>query len=154
MHKRKIATAARALLLALALGLGTGTGAAQAQADRLEQDSLADHHVVIQISEGDGFKQRIVLNNVANMLKHYGPDRVQIEVVAYGPGLRLLFADNPNKGRIASMIEQGVTFSACSNTMGKMHKKLSDLVDGCRKVPGGVVQIMERQEQGWAYIRP
>ncbi|MEF8982184.1 DsrE family protein, partial [Thiohalorhabdus sp.] len=120
----------------------------------LEQDSLAEHHVVIQISEGDAFKQKVVLNNVANLLKHYGPDRIQIEVVAYGPGLRMLFEDNSNKKRIASMMKQGVSFSACSNTMSKMDKELMDLVEGCRTVPGGVVQILERQEQGWAYIRP
>lgn len=154
MCKRNPAAAVRALLLAMVLALGLGTGSVQAQADRLEQDTLAEHHVVIQISEGDAFKQRIVLNNVANLLKHYGPDRIEIEVVAYGPGLRLLFEDNPNEARIASMMKQGVTFSACSNTMGNMHKKLSDLIDGCRTVPGGVVQILERQEQGWGYIRP
>ena len=154
MRKRMFATAARAVGLALVLGVGMNAGPVQAQPDRLEQDSLAQHHVVIQISEGDPFNQKIVLNNVANMLKHYGPDRVQIEVVAYGPGLRLLFEDNANKGRITSMMQQDVIFSACSNTMANMGKDLGQLIDGTRKVAGGVVQIMERQEQGWAYIRP
>ena len=155
MHKRNLAMTVRALLLGLVLGAGLGGSPVHAQeADRLEQDSLAEHHVVIQISEGNAFKQKVVLNNVANLLKHYGPDRIQIEVVAYGPGLRLLFKDNPNKTRIASMMKQGVSFSACANTMSKMDKELMDLVEGCRKVPGGVVQIMERQEQGWAYLRP
>jgi hypothetical protein len=144
----------RALVLGLVLGVGMGAATAQAAPDRLSQDTLAEEHVVIQISEGDPFKQKIVLNNVANMLKHYGPDRVQIEVVAYGPGLRLLFGDNANADRITSMMKQGVTFSACANTMANMGKDLEGLIDGSRKVPGGVVQIMERQEQGWAYLRP
>ena len=154
MEKKMLARAGMALVLAGVLGLGTGVGAVQAKPDRLSQDGLAQHHVVIQISEGDPFKQKIVLNNVANMLKHYGPDRVQIEVVAYGPGLRLLFGDNANKGRITSMMQQGVTFSACSNTMANMGKEKQDLIPGARPVPGGVVQIMERQDQGWSYIRP
>jgi hypothetical protein len=154
MRKATLAIPFRALVLAVVLAFGLGAGPVQAQEQRLAQDTLAQHHVVIQISEGDAFKQRIVLNNVANLLKHYGPDRIQIEVVAYGPGLRLLFEDNPNEQRIASMMKQGVTFSACSNTMSNMDKKLSDLVQGCRTVPGGVVQILERQEQGWGYIRP
>jgi len=152
MNKHRLANAA--LALSLVLGVGLGVGSVQAAPDRLSQDSLAQHHVVIQISAGDPFKQKIVLNNVANMLKHYGPDRVQIEVVAYGPGLRLLFDDNANKNRITSMIKQDVTFSACANTMANMGKGIDDLIDGTRKVPGGVVQIMERQDQGWAYIRP
>ena len=136
------------------LVLGLFAGSAQAQPERLKQDQLAQHHVVFQISEGDAFKQRIVLNNVSNMLKHYGPDLIQMEVVAYGPGLRLLFRDNPNSARIQNLMKEGVTFSACANTMAHMHKTVADLVPGAEKIPGGVVQIMERQEQGWAYIRP
>jgi len=154
MQKPSFTRIAQGLVLAAAMGLGIGVGSAQAKPDRLQQDTLADQHVVIQISEGDPFKQKIVLNNVANMLKHYGPDRVQIEVVAYGPGLRLLFDDNANKDRINSMMQQGVTFSACSNTMANMGKGKGDLIAGARSVPGGVVQIMERQDQGWEYIRP
>ncbi|HKL78776.1 MAG TPA: DsrE family protein [Gammaproteobacteria bacterium] len=154
MEKKMLARTGKALILVAVLGLGTGVAAVQAKPDRLSQDGLAQNHVVIQISEGDPFKQKIVLNNVANMLKHYGPDRVQIEVVAYGPGLRLLFEDNANKNRITSMMQQGVTFSACSNTMANMGKDQEQLIQGARSVPGGVVQIMERQDQGWSYLRP
>ncbi|KPV40508.1 hypothetical protein AN478_06320 [Thiohalorhabdus denitrificans] len=137
--------APKGLLVVLALLVGP----VQAQ-----PESLADHQVVVQISEGDAFKQKIVLNNVSNLLKHYGPDLVDIEVVAYGPGLRLLFEDNANQGRIDNLMKQGVEFSACSNTMANMGKDLDDLIAGTEKVAGGVVYLMERQEEGWSYLRP
>ena len=141
-------------LLAGLLLFGLFIAPVQAKPDRLKEDQLAQHHVVIQISQGNGFKQKLVLNNASNMLKHYGPDLIQIEVVAYGPGLRLLFRDNPNSKRIKRLMKEGVIFSACANTMHAMHKKVADLVPGARKIPGGVVQIMERQEEGWDYIKP
>ena len=86
-----------------------------------EEKPFAEKKVVLQISDEDAAKQTLVLNVAGNLARHYGPDQVDVEIVAFGPGLRLLFADNPNAGRIDSLAEgSGVRFSACSNgTQGK-----------------------------------
>ena len=81
--------------------------------------SLADVKVVLQISDPNPFKQTLVLNVASNLKKHYGPDSVDVEIVAFGPGLRLLFKDNANKGRIKGLAGSGVKFSACLNTVKK-----------------------------------
>ena len=112
----------------------------------------AAEHVVLQISEGDAFKQKLLLNNVANLLEHGEPD--QVEVVAYGPGLRLFARDNPRTQRIQALMDRGVTFTACATTMRVMDKDLADLVAGARKVPSGVAHLVKRQSQGWGYLRP
>ena len=112
----------------------------------------AAEHVVFQISEGDAFKQKLLLNNVANLLEHGEPD--QVEVVAYGPGLRLFAHDNPRSQRIQSLMDRGVTFTACATTMRVKDKDLADLVAGARKVPSGVAHLVQRQAQGWGYLRP
>jgi hypothetical protein len=102
----------------------------------------AAEHVVLQISEGDAFKQKLLLNNVANLLEHGEPD--QVEVVAYGPGLRLFARDNPRSQRIQALMDRGVTFTACATTMRVMDKELADLVAGARKVPSGVAHLVQR----------
>ena len=87
---------------------------------------------------------------------------MEIEVVAYGPGLMMLRDDkSPVKGRLASLkkvaFPSKLTYSACHNTMTKMEKKEGHpipIVSEARVVPGGVVRLTELQEQGWAYIRP
>ena len=115
---------------------------------------FAEHAVVFHISSGDGFAQKLVLNNAQNLQKFYGPDKVQIEIVAYGPGLRTLFRENSQFNRIQSMSDAGIQFSACANTMRNMGRETASLHKSAKVVPGGVVRIMELQEAGWSYIRP
>lgn len=122
--------------------------------EALEAKPFAEHYVVFHISTGDSFTQNLVLNNVQNLLKHYGTDNVAIEIVAFGQGLRLLFKENERAKRIKSLSASGIVFSACGNTMKKMKLKESDLVSVAQTVPTGVARIVELQEAGWAYIRP
>lgn len=117
-------------------------------------DSLASQKIVLQISDGSEEKQTLVLNVASNLIKYYGPDAVAIDVVAYGPGLRMLFKDNENASRIKDLSMQGVSFKACQNTMKAMGKKSADLNPVANEVPAGIVHIAEREKQGWAYARP
>jgi len=129
-------------------------GAAQVSA---AEDSLADKKVVLQISDPNPFKQTLVLNVASNLVKHYGPDLVDVEIVAFGPGLRLLFADNANKGRIQGLAANNVKFSACSNTMKKMTKALGEkpkLNKNAKQVKAGVVRILDLTEQGYTLVKP
>ena len=115
---------------------------------------FAEHFAVFHISSGDAFAQKLVLNNAQNLANFYGPDKVVIEVVAYGPGLRAMFKENEYAPRIQRMAAEGITFSACANTMTNMGRDTPTLNKAAKVVPGGVVRIMELQEAGWTYIRP
>ena len=119
--------------------------------------SMADAKVVLQISDANPFKQTLVLNVASNLVKAYGQDLVDIEIVAFGPGLRLLFADNANKGRISALAGSGVKFSACENTTRNMGKKLGHppaLNSKAVKVSAGVVRIVDLVKQGYTLVKP
>jgi len=116
--------------------------------------AFATHHVVFQISDGSPLEQKLVLANAANVLKYFGPDKVQMEIVAFGPGLHLLFKHNIHAKMIQSLHAEGVEFAACHNTMMKMHITKADLNPVAHVVPGGVIEIMRRESAGWNYIRP
>ena len=119
--------------------------------------SFAEAKVVLQISDPNPFKQTLVLNVANNIVKHYGQDSVKVEIVAFGPGLRLLFKDNANKGRIASLAGQGVTFSACANTSRNMGKKLGHppaLNSKAVTVSAGVVRIINLVTKGYVLVKP
>ncbi|HUW97676.1 MAG TPA: DsrE family protein [Acidiferrobacter sp.] len=116
--------------------------------------AFATHHVVFQISNGSALAQRLVLANTANVLKYFGPDKVQVEVVAFGPGLRLLLKHNVHGRMVQSLHAEGVEFAACHNTMMKAHLTKADLNPVAHVVPGGVIEIMRRESEGWNYIRP
>ena len=119
--------------------------------------SFADAKIVLQISDPNPFKQTLVLNVASNIIKHYGQDSVKVEIVAFGPGLRLLFAENANKGRIASLAGAGVTFSACANTTRNMGKILGHppaLNSKAVTVGAGVVRIIDLVNKGYTLVKP
>ncbi len=119
---------------------------------------FAEKKIVLQISDPNPFKQALVLNVASNLIKEYGVDNVQIEIVAFGPGVRLLFADNANKGRIKVLSENAeVEFHACSNTIKNMAKKLGHApeINPIADNNGpGVVRILDLVEQGYVLIKP
>jgi intracellular sulfur oxidation DsrE/DsrF family protein len=124
-------------------------------------NSLADfdsrHKLVIQVSTDDPRTQKMALNNVVNLQKHYGIDNIDIEIVAYGPGLGLVTSESPEAARVSSLTMQQVTFTACGNTMDTINRKtgkMPELIDGVGQFPAGVARIIELQEQGYAYVRP
>ncbi len=120
----------------------------------LQSHAFATHRVVFQISNGSAQEQELVLANAANVLKYFGPTKVQLEIVAFGPGLRLLLKNNVHSKMIQSLHAEGVEFAACHNTMMKLHLTKADLNPVSHVVPGGVIEIMRRESEGWNYIRP
>jgi intracellular sulfur oxidation DsrE/DsrF family protein len=120
------------------------------------------HHLIIQVTENDPAVMSLALSNAVNVTQHYGDlgEEVEIEFVAYGPGLHMLRDDtSPVKARLKSMGESltSVVFTACGNTMTTMEKaegKPVPLVPNTNIVKAGVVRVMELQERGWSYLRP
>jgi len=124
---------------------------------QLSADSHTKNKIVIQVSTDDPRTQKIALNNAVNMQKLYGIDNIDIEIVAYGPGLGLLTSKSGQADRVTSLAMQDITFSACGNTMKKVAKKsgkMPELLEGVDQVTAGVARIMVLQQQGYAYIRP
>jgi intracellular sulfur oxidation DsrE/DsrF family protein len=129
-----------------------------ASAEIPEAKPFAEKKVVLQISDADASKQTLVLNVASNLVKHYGPDRVDVEIVAFGPGLRLLFAENSNAGRIEGLSNnEGVRFSACENTTRKVTKVLGHAPafnPKAQHVSAGVVRILDLVNEGYTLIKP
>jgi len=119
--------------------------------------SLAEYKYVLHISDMDPSKQELILNNARNLLEAYPPGDVEVEIVAYGPGLRLMFAENVNAQRLDSLSQSGVKFTACGNTLKGMAKLLGEepkLNPAATVVPSGIVRIGELVKQGYIYVKP
>jgi intracellular sulfur oxidation DsrE/DsrF family protein len=112
------------------------------------------NRVVMQVSDNDPAKWNLALNNARNLQSDLGAANVEIEIVAYGPGIGMLKAESVVGNRITEALGQGVTVAACENTMHGQKLAKSDMLDGIGYVPAGVVEIMQKQQQGWAYLRP
>lgn len=110
--------------------------------------------VVFQVSEGNPKNWNLVLNNVQNVQDALGKDNVDVEVVVYGPGIGLLKFDSSLNERIGDALDNGVKVVACENTMKAQHLTKDDMLPKIGYVPGGVIELMHKQQQGYAYIRP
>jgi intracellular sulfur oxidation DsrE/DsrF family protein len=110
--------------------------------------------LVIQVSDNDPAKWALALSNARNVQQDLGQDKVQIEIVAYGPGLEMLKAESKVADRLAGAMDASVGLIACENTMTNQKVPKSAMYPGIDYVKAGVTHIMKRQQEGWAYIRP
>lgn len=110
--------------------------------------------LVIQVSDSDPAKWNLALNNARNAFSDLGKDNVQIEIVAYGPGIGMLKWEAVTASRVEEAIKSGISIVACENTMTAQKLDKDDMNGAVSYVPAGVVQLMRRQQEGWAYIRP
>ena len=112
------------------------------------------HKVIFQVSDSDAAKWNLALNNIRNVQQDLGEKNVEIELVTYGPGLGMLKMDSTVGNRVGEAMGAGVKVVACENTMRNQKVSRDDMLPGIGYVGAGVVELMEKQQQGWSYIRP
>lgn len=110
--------------------------------------------VVIQVSDGDPKTWNQALNVVRNVQEEYGKGKVDIEVVVFGNGAGLLQFDSPLASRIEDTLAAGANVYMCENTMRGRKLTRQDMLPKIGYVKAGVIEIIEKQKQGWAVVRP
>ena len=146
MTRRALIAAFGCALIVLAMPL------ARAQLAPLQDKPFAEHKVVLQLSDNDPRKQGLVLSVASNLMKHYDPDKVAVEIVAFGPGIELLRPDNANRKLVESLVAQGARIDICLNTVDT--GKRPDYIAAATPVQVGVAQILLLTENGYTLVRP
>ncbi len=110
--------------------------------------------IVVQVSDGAVPVWNQALNVVQNLRTAYGPD-TQIDVVAFGQGIKMLTFDSQVAARVDEAQKKlGARFYACENSMQKNQLKREDMASDLVFVPAGVEHIIGRVREGWVLIRP
>ena len=118
------------------------------------QSGAVRNKAVFQVSDADPQKWNLTLNNARNVQDDLGSDAVQLEIVVYGPGIGMLKGDSAVGKRVAEALKSNVKVVACENTMKAQKLGYADMLPDIGYVPAGVVELMQRQKEGYAYIRP
>ncbi len=117
---------------------------------------FAEKHVILQLSDQD--RESVVLDVANNLIKSYGgPDMIDIEIVTFGRGVRLMFAESPHKARIASLVDNGVRFYVCKNTLDTMERSYGSrprINPNANVVQAGVAHIIDQVGAGYILIKP
>lgn len=137
-----------ALTFATLLGLSPGSYAANPKA------KVAKEKVAFQISDADPKKLYLALNAAKNVQSTYGKNNSLIEVIAFGPGVNLLTLESEAGQRIDEAIKSGIKVVVCENTMKSQKLTEADMLPNLTYVPGGILELMQKQKQGYAYILP
>lgn len=114
------------------------------------------YKVIFHINEID--KWKTVLGNVSNLLKDMGPEQVEVIVLANGESVRYYEEEFIEEKEILStfvdLAEMGVKFVACNNALSSRNMKKDNLQPFVEVVPAGVSELLKRQHEGYAYIKP
>ena len=140
-----------------ALAAAMGWSAARAQQAPLPDKPFAEHRIVLQLSDNDPKKQGMVISVANNLMKFYDPDKVAVEIVAFGPGIDLLRPENPNRKLVESLVAQGARVDVCLNTVDTLERetgKRPDYIAAATPVQVGVAQILFLTENGYTLVRP
>ena len=114
----------------------------------------AKNKIVFQMSDADPARWSLALNNMRNVQVDLVDDEVELELVAYGPGIGMLKADSAVAKGVAEALKNGARVVACENTMKAQKLAYADMLPNIGYAPSGVVELMRKQQQGYAYIRP
>ena len=157
-HVATLRRHATALSAALAVCLGLAFSVPGHAADAGQAQTAArigdKEKVVFQVSDGDPKKWNLALNNVKNVQEALGKDKVDIEVVVYGPGIDMLKLESAAGNRVNDAVANGVKVVACENTMAAQKLVKGDMLKSIGYVPAGVMELIQKQKQGYVYIRP
>ena len=127
---------------------------ARAQAVAEPARPAQKYRVVFHVTESNPQKWNIVLNNVANVQQDLGKGNVTIEIVTHGPGIDMFKSESAVGPRLAQALDNNVVLAACENTMRNAKVGKADMYGGVSFVPSGVTHILQRESQGWYYLRP
>ncbi|MBK9194857.1 MAG: DsrE family protein [Flavobacteriales bacterium] len=116
------------------------------------QDPARRHRIVMQLTSGDTLVHKNLMKQFKNM-KEAAPT-MQIEVVCHGPGMDMLMSDRSIvQTKVKEFAAQGIVFLACDNTIRERNLDPAKVLAEAGHVKAGIIHIVERQEDGWSYIK-
>lgn len=108
--------------------------------------------IVMQLTSADTVVHKMLVKQLANILS-VAPD-TRIEVVCHGPGLSFL---NSSKSIVGKQLEafssKGVDLVACQFSMKERSVSKDQLFPFIRIVEAGIIEIVDKQNEGWVYIK-
>lgn len=116
---------------------------------------MRTYKVIFHIDEMN--KWQLLLSNVRNLLEAIENKTISIEVLANSEAVKYYDSTKNYDININDMVTlhgKGIKFVACNNAIAtyKIEKdKIFDFVD---IVPAGVLELVEKQSEGYAYIKP
>lgn len=113
--------------------------------------------IVIHIDQTERWKAvQGNLKNLANAKKDLRPD-LDVEVVVTGEAINQLIDNDENqelKEALNSAVNAGFVIAGCNNSLNRFEIAPEDIFSFVRVVPAGLIEIAEKEDAGFAYVKP
>ncbi|WP_298136537.1 DsrE family protein [Acidiferrobacter sp.] len=113
---------------------------------------------VIEVDSAAPARWNYAVAVLSNIEKAFGgdPRRYRLELVAFGPGIRMLsvWNDAHNRMPLERLAAHGLKIRACHNAMLANHLVRKDIFAFARIVPAGVLEVARKEMQGYVALKP
>jgi intracellular sulfur oxidation DsrE/DsrF family protein len=111
------------------------------------------HKIIFQFTNGiDTLQQKAMINQLNNLTTHW--PKAKYEVVIHSMGLPFIMsAKSKQIQAIKALRTKGVRFVVCENTLKSQKVTKEQLMSEVEYIPVGIAEIVEKQEQGWSYVK-
>jgi uncharacterized protein len=111
------------------------------------------HQIIFELVSADTADHSAIIRQVNNVLKA-APD-AKIEVVCHGPAVYALIKDKSYiKEKVDELVvDKRVIFAACANSLKRFNLSADQVISSAIIVPVAILEIVEKQEKGWSYIK-
>ena len=97
----------------------------------------------------------IAVTNITNFINALENETFSVVLVVNGPGIKLMGKDNSDVApKITQIHRMGVRIKVCNNALRHFDLNPDFLCPECEIVPAGIVEIVQLQKKGFAYIKP
>ena len=115
------------------------------------EDQQRMYKVVVQYNVAG--REEHVLMQLRGLMREFGPDGLDLVVVAHGDGIGLV--TNPQyQEAVMGLVNDGASFLGCAVTLQRQQMTEESLLTGASATPGALGEIIRRQHDGYAYLRP
>jgi intracellular sulfur oxidation DsrE/DsrF family protein len=116
---------------------------------------MSEHKVIFHIDELN--KWKLLLKNVSNLLGAVDINKFIIEVLANSEAVKFYKYNQDLELDINTMEKlnsKGIKFVACNNALIANDINKDDLINFIDVVPVGILELINKQSEGYAYIKP
>lgn len=112
------------------------------------------HFDVVFHFDQDAAQLEFVLSNITNYTNGLPNEDFTTVLVVNGPGITCMGRDGEHAARITTLAARGLSVRVCRNAMRHFDMPAESLHPACQVVPAGVIELVNLQRAGFAYIKP
>jgi len=122
---------------------------------KLKGVEMKQYQVIFHLDEEAEEKVQFVLNNIINLLNDLGDETVEVALLANGPAVKAFQTDEERFSKsVLELLEREVRIVLCNNALNLFDLEPTSMLAEATIVPSGVGELVRKQAEGWAYIRP